>query len=991
MRTRYHDGDGNVEESGPWSDTAEITVTAEEENGDSTNPPAKPTGLLTGVSQGSVLLLWDDPGDDTITGYQVLRGPNPSSLAVLTSVTGAVASYSDNTVEPQTKYAYAIRARNANGLGPPSDTVSVKTLKAPPEEDNPPIARSIAGVDFTLGGQALDTSGSNCQADLFADIGSGCTINLLTTGATLAIVGTYDSNDRMSVRTGRDKDNLTTVAEGNIEDLDGTSDLDLTFEPGRNLLRLWGDEDGNAGGAKEHFYRVNVLPTWTLDGQTISRHADCRQAEDAANPVTSSAECMTQTADSTPDFQFVNVDAAHFDVYLDVNGNRIIDTPDNAAIGNSVAVSLNTGDNLLRVRLASKSHSQAAETFGNDAFYYKATLVPTATIEAVETPIFEGEKEVRFRITLSAAAPTGGVDVMVELTQETPANPGPIADADFRMHTVNVPQGQTQAVLEVLSSRNEIQSNSNQVNAEILPGTGYTVGANSEASVLVQDRDKVNVGFADGCGQTITVGEAEGQVSFDIVLNNPVSYRFTLVIDTLNGKAKDKNDYEGPITILQFEKQQTRVTAMYKIIDDAQLEDTEDFTIVIYRSGLDQDILTPTCGETQPHLRIEIIDDDIPTIVLDAPAEVTEGQPISIGLGPRPNVGCPVQFPFTTTLTISDDTDELQGNPATSVPLRLAPCGDPQNIKILNDDNTESDPIYQTIDRPGIQGDRSVTFTISPLMSDYSTLVNQLTPDRMSATVIIKDKPNNEASGSLIITGEPMVGQTLTADTSGISDQDGLNNAVFTYRWYGTYALKTKDLSAQSTYTVQESDIRRQIKLVVSFTDDVGYKERISATTDAVVPDVRYYFLRTEKSIEEPQSGQREVGTWVYLNDWPRVRSADGTRVHFWGVEPVVPFNIPYTVSYEDGARASWFEVAAVTFSATTDTNGFTLQGRSKLIVTIKQISKKVDRREVPAGQELGKIVITLGDHLDLPNGPRLNFRDEDHKLTMTIISNGKP
>ena len=219
-----------------------------------------------------------------------------------------------------------------------------------------------------------------------------------------------------------------------------------------------------------------------------------------------------------------------------------------------------------------------------------------------------------------------------------------------------------------------------------------------------------------------------------------------------------------------------------------------------------------------------------------------------------------------------------------------------------------------------------------------------------------------------------MVGQTLTADTSGISDEDGLNNAVFTYRWYGTYARKTKDLSAQSTYTVQESDIRRQIKLVVSFTDDVGYQERISATpTDAVVPDVRYYFLRTEKNIEEPQSGRREVGTWVYLNDWPRVRSADGTKVHFWGIEPVVPFNIPYTVSYEDGARGKLDRASQTSPSSATQSRpiGSDLQGRSELSVTIKQISKKVNRREVPAGQELGKIVITLDDYLDLPNGPQ--------------------
>ena len=137
VRVRARNGD---QKAGPWSDLVKLTVSAHPppEKGEdgsnqprSTNPPAKPTGLLTGVSHDSVLLSWTNPDDDTITGYQVLRGPNAASLAVLTSVTGAVTSYSDNTVEPQTKYAYAIRARNANGLSEPSNPVTVRTPAAP--------------------------------------------------------------------------------------------------------------------------------------------------------------------------------------------------------------------------------------------------------------------------------------------------------------------------------------------------------------------------------------------------------------------------------------------------------------------------------------------------------------------------------------------------------------------------------------------------------------------------------------------------------------------------------------------------------------------------------------------------------------------------------------------------------------------------------------------------------------------------------------------
>ena len=43
--------------------------------------------------------------------------------------------------------------------------------------------------------------------------------------------------------------------------------------------------------------------------------------------------------------------------------------------------------------------------------------------------------------------------------------------------------------------------------------------------------------------------------------------------------------------------------------------------------------------------------------------------------------------------------------------------------------------------------------------------------------------PNTEATGQPAITGTPRVNETLTADTSGITDPEGTGNAVFTYQW----------------------------------------------------------------------------------------------------------------------------------------------------------------------------------------------------------------
>ena len=97
-RPLLHDDNGNLEQSGPWSDAVEITISAtpsqdgegDSNEGQSSSPPAKPDGLITAASHDSVLLSWDNPDDDTITGYQVLRGEDADNRwTVLTDGTGS--------------------------------------------------------------------------------------------------------------------------------------------------------------------------------------------------------------------------------------------------------------------------------------------------------------------------------------------------------------------------------------------------------------------------------------------------------------------------------------------------------------------------------------------------------------------------------------------------------------------------------------------------------------------------------------------------------------------------------------------------------------------------------------------------------------------------------------------------------------------------------------------------------------------------------------
>ena len=93
---------------------------------------------------------------------------------------------------------------------------------------------------------------------------------------------------------------------------------------------------------------------------------------------------------------------------------------------------------------------------------------------------------------------------------------------------------------------------------------------------------------------------------------------------------------------------------------------------------------------------------------------------------------------------------------------------------------------------------------------------------------------NSPATGAPDITGTAQVGETLTADTSDISDADGLTNATFSYQWLADDADITGATS--STYTLSNDDEGKAVKVRVSFTDDAGNNESLASTaTTAVV------------------------------------------------------------------------------------------------------------------------------------------------------------
>ena len=83
---------------------------------------------------------------------------------------------------------------------------------------------------------------------------------------------------------------------------------------------------------------------------------------------------------------------------------------------------------------------------------------------------------------------------------------------------------------------------------------------------------------------------------------------------------------------------------------------------------------------------------------------------------------------------------------------------------------------------------------------------------------------NSAATGAPAIKGAAQVGVTLSVDTSGISDTDGLDNVSYSYQWIRIDGDTANDISEAtgSSYELSAGDLGKNIKVRVSFSDDAN-------------------------------------------------------------------------------------------------------------------------------------------------------------------------
>ena len=113
VRARYTDSDhADSPWNGPWTETtAQVTLPL---------PAAPIIGAIAVTPDREVLLTWfNSEENNSITGYQILRGPDAANLVVIEDDTGSTSTnYTDTAPPAGQTHTYGVKARNASGLSP---------------------------------------------------------------------------------------------------------------------------------------------------------------------------------------------------------------------------------------------------------------------------------------------------------------------------------------------------------------------------------------------------------------------------------------------------------------------------------------------------------------------------------------------------------------------------------------------------------------------------------------------------------------------------------------------------------------------------------------------------------------------------------------------------------------------------------------------------------------------------------------------------------
>ena len=154
---------------------------------------------------------------------------------------------------------------------------------------------------------------------------------------------------------------------------------------------------------------------------------------------------------------------------------------------------------------------------------------------------------------------------------------------------------------------------------------------------------------------------------------------------------------------------------------------------------------------------------------------------------------------------------------------------------------------------------------------------------------------NRLPEGQPAISGEAQVNKVLTADTSGITDGDGLTMATYTYQWVRVDGATDTDITdaTSQTYTLAEDDLGKRIRVEVSFSDDRSHSAELSSRATQPV---------------RPESG-----------DGIQVSNAGQDTADLVGVDKAFPLN---AISFTTGGHSAGYSLTSIRVAGIVNDDG---------------------------------------------------------------------
>ena len=893
VRVSFADDAGNDE-------TLTSAATAAVAGAQPTEPPTKPRGLSATASHDSVTLTWNEPGDDSISGYVILRripGVDPDGqFRELVADTGTAATtYTDDTVKSETRYTYRIKAINGAGTSERSRWFHIDIPAAPaPEPANSPAtgAPSISGTAQVGETLTADTS------DIADDDG--------LTNATFSYQWLADNSD-ISGATGSTYTLADDADEAGNDEASAIGSAEVRGGDAELHRRRWAANDETlTSGATEPVEAAPASNTPATGAPTISGTA---QVGETLTADTSGIADVDGLSGATFSYQWIADDTA----IQGAIGSTY--TLEEAYEGKAITVQVSFTDDASNEETLTSAATDpvAAATQPNNPATGAPTISGTAQVGETLTADTSGIADedgldnaaFSYQWLADAADIPGATEATYTLSE---ADEGEtikvrVSFTDDGGNDETLTSAATEAVAgneEPVASKDAAAWSATMTVEWVYQGYGYYSTHAKKAGSLSPASFKV-----DGTTYTVKMVETQGWWMY-IGVDRELPFDFVLELDGTRFVSNDAsfrsysygNIYRWEGTGLSLRDGDTVEVRLLRAFEDETAVNSAATGAPIV-SG------TAQVGETLTADTSGIADADGisnaafgyqwlagDTEIQGATnadytlADADEGKAIKVQVSFTDDAGNDETLTSAATDAVAaapPENNEATGAPSISGTAQVGETLTVDTSGIADADGlTNVSYTYQWLaDDADISGATASTYTLSEAVEGKAIKVQvsftddagndeTLTSEALAA-VAAAPAANNPATGVPTITGTAQVGETLTADTSGVADADGLENVTFTYQWLAG----DSEISGAtgSTYTLADADEGKAVKVRVSFTDDAGNHETL--TSEAIAAVAAAPPENNEATGAPSISGTAQVGETLTANT-SGISDADG-------------------------------------------------------------------------------------------------------------------